>query len=156
MTSVLPFPGIARPYTTVKTFVDTNILVYAYDRGAGEKHVAAQRAIEQLWKDGNGLISTQVLQEFYINIRRKAQRPISISAARNLIADYLAWDPVVNNGTSILEAMDVERRYKLSFWDSLIVVAAQQSGAEILLSEDFNQGQKYGSVQVQSPFESNL
>ena len=141
---------------TVKTFVDTNILVYAYDRGAGEKHVAAQRAIEQLWENGNGLISTQVLQEFYVNIRRKAQRPISISAARNLIADYLAWDPVVNNGTSILEAMDVERRYKLSFWDSLIVVAAQQSGAEILLSEDFNQGQKYDSVQVRSPFESGL
>ena len=152
MTSVLPSPEAARHYTTVKTFVDTNILVYAYDRGAGEKHVQAQRAIEELWGNGNGVISTQVLQEFYVNVRRKAQHPISISAARNLIADYLAWDPVVNNGTSILEAMDVERRYKLSFWDALIVVAAQQSGAEVLLSEDFSNGQNYGSVEVVNPF----
>ena len=140
----------------MKIFVDTNILVYAYDRGAGDKHVRAQRAIERLWEEGSGAISTQVLQEFYINVRRKAEHPISISAARNLIADYLAWDPVVNNGTSILEALDVERRYKLSFWDALIVVAAQHSGAEVLMSEDFSHGQRYGSVQALNPFESPL
>ena len=138
---------------TVKTFVDTNILVYAYDRGSGDKHAMAQRAIGRLWEEGSGVLSTQVLQEFYINVRRKAQRPISITSARSLVADYMAWDPVVNDGTSILEAMDAERRHKISFWDALIVVAAQKSEAEVILSEDFSHGQKYGSVRVQNPFE---
>ena len=134
------------------TFVDTNILVYAYDRGAGDKHEHAQSAIEQLWEEGSGVLSTQVLQEFYVNVRRKARQPISISFARSLIADYMAWDPIVNDGTSILEAMDAERRYKISFWDALIVVAAQKSGADVLLSEGFNHGQKFGSVRVINPF----
>ena len=140
----------------VTTFVDTNILVYAYDRGAGDKHVVAQRNIEQLWEDGSGVLSTQVLQEFYVNVRRKAQRPISISSARSLVADCMAWDPIVNDGTSILEAMDAERHHKISFWDALIVVAAQKSKADVILSEDFSRGQKYGSVLVVNPFESDI
>ena len=138
--------------TIVKTFVDTNILVYAYDRGAGEKRDVARRRLEQLWAAGDGVISTQVLQEFYVNVRRKARKPMSRTSVRSLIADYLAWNPVVIDGTSVLEAIDAERRYRLSFWDALIVVAAQASGAGILLSEDFNDGQKYGSVQVVNPF----
>ena len=145
-------PTIEQACTTVKTFVDTNILVYAYDRGAGDKHELAQRALEQLWTEGDGALSTQVLQELYVNVRRKARQPISITSARSLIADYMAWDPVVNDGTSILEAMDAERRYKLSFWDALIVVAAQKSEADELLSEDFSHGQQFGSVRVRNPF----
>jgi len=137
---------------TVKVFVDTNILVYAYDRGAGDKHIQAQRAIEELWKGGNGVLSTQVLQEFYVNVRRKARQPISIISARSLIADYMAWDPIVNDGTSILEAMDAEGRHKISFWDALIIVAAQKGEADVILSEDFSHGQKFGSVRVINPF----
>lgn len=140
----------------MKTFVDTNILVYAYDRGAGDKHVQARSAISQLWEEGSGALSTQVLQEFYVNVRRKSRRPISISSARSLVADYMAWDPVVNDGTSILEAMDAERRHKISFWDALIVVAAQKCGADVILSEDFNHEQTYGAVRVQNPFEVEL
>ena len=137
----------------MKTFVDTNILVYAYDRGAGDKHAQARRTVGQLWEEGSGVLSTQVLQEFYVNVRRKAQRPLSIRSARSLVADYMAWDPVVNDGTSILEAMDAERRYKISFWDALIIIAAQRSEAGVILSEDFSHGQKYGSVRVLNPFE---
>jgi len=122
----------------VKAFVDTNVLVYAYDRGAGSKHERALSLVENLWKEGSGVLSTQVLQEFYVNVRRKAKKPISHDQARALIADYLTWDPIVNDGATLLEALDVEQRYKLSFWDSLIVVAAQKSGASILFSEDFN------------------
>lgn len=138
---------------TVKTFVDTNILVYAYDREAGDKHLLARRAVGQLWEDGTGALSTQVLQEFYVNVRRKSQRPISINSARSLVADFMAWDPVVNDGTSILEAMDAEQHHKISFWDALIVVAAQKCEADVILSEDFSHGQKYGSVRVVNPFE---
>jgi predicted nucleic acid-binding protein len=143
---------IVRLSTSVKSFVDTNILVYAYDRGAGRKHTLAQSTIEKLWQDNSGVLSTQVLQEFYVNVRRKALRPISIASARSLIADYMVWDPVVNDGTSILEAMDAERRYKISFWDALIVVAAQRCGANVILSEDFSHERRFGSAQVLDPF----
>jgi predicted nucleic acid-binding protein len=136
----------------VKAFVDTNVLVYAYDRGAGSKHERALGLVEKLWMEGSGALSTQVLQEFYVNVRRKARKPISHKQARSLIADYMSWDPVVNDGASMLEAIDVEQHYKLSFWDSLIVVAAQKSGASVLFSEDFNDGQKFGPVQVLNPF----
>lgn len=137
---------------TVKAFVDTNILVYAYDRGAGTKHELAMGLVEKLWQEGTGALSTQVLQEFYVNIRRKASKPVSIEQARSLIADYLSWNPIVNDGATMLEAIDVEHRYQLSFWDSLIVVAAQKSGADVIFSEDFNHGQKFGTVVVKNPF----
>jgi len=137
---------------TVKVFVDTNVLVYAYDRGAGSRHERAQSLLEKLWKEGNGILSTQVLQEFYVNVRRKAKRPVSIEQAKSLISDYLSWDPIVNDGATMLEAIDVEQRYQLSFWDSLIVVAAQKGGASVLFSEDFNHGQKFGSLVVQNPY----
>ena len=119
----------------VKTFVDTNVLVYAYDRGAGSKHARALSVVEKLWVEGTGVLSTQVLQEFYVNVRRKAQKPISHNQARALISDYLCWNPVVNDGATLLEAIDVERRYKLSFWDAMIVVAAQKSGICIYPTE---------------------
>ncbi len=138
--------------TIVKAFVDTNVLVYAYDRGAGLKHEQALSLVEELWKEGNGVLSTQVLQEFYVNVRRKARKPVSISQARALITDYLSWDPILNDGATMLEAIDMEQRYRLSFWDALIVVAAQKGGASVLFSEDFNHGQKFGSVVVQNPF----
>ena len=136
----------------VKVFVDTNILVYAYDLGAGDRHEKAQSLVQQLWQEGNGTLSTQVLQEFYVNVRRKAQRPITVEQARALISDYLAWDPVVNDGAAMLEAIDLEKRYKLSFWDSLIIAAARKGGAAIIFSEDFNHGQSFGSVEVRNPF----
>ena len=86
---------IALRFMTVKTFVDTNVLVYAYDRGAGNKHLQARRAIGQLWDEGTGALSTQVLQEFYVNVWRKSRRPISIRSPRSLVAVCMLWDPVV-------------------------------------------------------------
>ena len=138
----------------MKAFVDTNVLVYAYDRGAGQRHDRALGLLERLWMEGSGVLSTQVLQEFYVNVRRKAKKPISHDRARALIADYVSWDPVVNDGATLLDAIDVERKYKLSFWDAMIVVAAQKSGATVLYSEDFNDGQKFGGVRVQNPFKN--
>ena len=136
----------------MKAFVDTNVLVYAYDRGAGSRHERAARLVEALWQEGTGILSTQVLQEFYVNVRRKASRPISHEEARSLIADYLAWEPVVNDGALVLDAIDAETRYQLSFWDALIVVAAQKAGADVIYSEDMSDGQRFGSVQVRNPF----
>lgn len=136
----------------MKVFVDTNVLVYAYDRAAESKHVRARELVEELWNAGRGTLSTQVLQEFYVNVRCKARPPLSPEDARALVADYLAWDPIVDDGAAVLEAVDAAHRHRLSFWDALIVVAAVKSGASVLYSEDLNHGQMFESVQVLNPF----
>ncbi len=88
---------------------------------------------------------------FVDNLRRKARRPLDARATRDLIADYLTWQVIVNGGESILEAFELEVRYQISFWDALIVQAAQASGAGILYSEDLSDGQSYGPVRVVNP-----
>ncbi len=136
-------------------FVDTNILVYAHDASAGRKHERAKALVQQLWRDRTGIVSTQVLQELAVNLRRKAGRPVDSRTARDIVADYLTWHVVVNGGESILEALDLEARYQISFWDALVLQAAQASGAEVLYSEDFSDGQTYGSVRVVNPLRKN-
>ena len=135
-----------------KCFVDTNILIHAHDRSAGLKHERARQLVERLWTSGQGVLSTQVLQELCINLRRKIARPLAVEEIRQLIQDYLSWEIVVNAPASVLQALEIEARYKMSFWDSLILQAAESSGAAILYSEDFATGQKYGAVQVVNPF----
>ena len=134
-----------------RSFVDTNILMYAHDNAAGEKHERAKTLMEELWRERKGVVSTQVLQELAVNLRRKAARPLDAKATREIVADYLTWQVVVNSGESILEALDLEARFQISFWDALVVQAAQASGAEILYSEDLSDGQTYGTVRVINP-----
>ena len=135
-----------------KCFVDTNVLVYAHDSGAGEKHRTAVALLEHLWEERLGVVSTQVIQEFYVNVRRKARNPVSQVEARQLVEDYLAWEVVANDGASILEALTLEERFGISFWDALIVQAAQRAGTPTLYSEDLGALQRYGPVQVVNPF----
>lgn len=132
-------------------FVDTNILMYAHDTAAGDKHARAKTLVEDLWQNRSGVVSTQVLQELAVNLRRKAGRPPDARATREIIADYLTWQVVVNGGESILHALDLSERYQISFWDALILHAAQTTGAEILYSEDLSHGETYGSVRVVNP-----
>lgn len=134
-----------------KYFVDTNILMYAHDKAAGVKHERAKALVEELWSDRSGVVSTQVLQELAVNLRRKVARPLDGRATREIVADYLTWQVVVNGGDSILEAIDLEGRYQVSFWDALVIHAAHLSGAEVLYSEDLSDGQVYGSVRVVNP-----
>ena len=133
-------------------FVDTNILMYAHDSAAGEKHQRAKALVEELWETRVGVVSTQVLQELAVNLRRKAKKPLDAKATRDVVSDYLTWQVVVNGGDSILEALDLEAKYQISFWDALIVQAAHVSGAEVLYSEDLSDGQAYGAVRVINPF----
>jgi predicted nucleic acid-binding protein len=132
-------------------FVDTNILMYAHDTSAGEKHERAKTLVEELWRERTGVVSTQVLQELAVNLGRKAARPLDVKATREIVADYLTWQVVVNGAESILEALDLEARFQISFWDALILQAAQVSSAEILYSEDLSDGQTYGTVRVINP-----
>src|SRR5271169_5067060 len=134
-----------------KCFVDTNILVYAHDRSAGAKHQRAQMLLEQLWDSGLGVLSTQVLQELCINLRRKVSHPLPVEEVRLLIHDYSTWEVVTNTPESVLQALDIELRYKTSFWDALILQAAESSGAAVLYSEDLAAGQKYGPIEVVNP-----
>jgi predicted nucleic acid-binding protein len=139
-----------------KYFVDTNILMYAHDKAAGAKHERARALVEELWRDRTGVVSTQVLQELAVNLRRQAGRPLDGKGTREIIADYLTWHVVVNGGESILEALDLEARYQISFWDALVVQAAHASGAEVLYSEDLSDGQTYGSVRVINPLRADM
>jgi predicted nucleic acid-binding protein len=135
-----------------KCFVDTNILVYAHDLSAGEKHQQAQRLVEQLWDSRLGVLSTQVLQELCVTLQRKTSRPPKPQELRDLIEDYMAWEVVTNTAQSVLMGIDLAAKHRISFWDALIVHAAETAGASILYSEDLSNGQKYGSVQVLNPF----
>ena len=134
-----------------KYFVDTNILVYAHDRSAGVKHQRAQMLLEQLWDSGQGVLSTQVLQELCINLRRKVSDPRPMEEVRLLIRDYATWEVIINTPESVLQALDIEMRYMTSFWDALILQAAESAGASILYSEDLATGQRYGAIQIVNP-----
>jgi predicted nucleic acid-binding protein len=134
-----------------KRFVDTNILVYAHDRSKGAKHSRARALIEELWNSGLGVISTQVLQELCVNLRRKCDPPLSADETRSLIQDYSGWDVVVNTPESVLQALELESQHRISFWDALILQAAESAGAEILYSEDLSHRQRYGTIRVINP-----
>ncbi len=134
-----------------KYFVDTSILVYAHDTSAGAKHLRAKALVEDLWRQRSGVVSTQVLQELCVNIRRKARHPVDLRTAREIVADYLSWAVVTNTGESVLEALQLEEHYQISFWDALIIQAAEASGAAVLYSEDLSDGQTYHGVRVVNP-----
>jgi len=133
-------------------FIDTNILIYAFDVSAGKKHQVASHILNDLWNSGLGVLSTQVLQEFYINVVQKIQKPIDQKMAQEIIRDLLKWHVVVNNGDSILDAIDISEKYGYSFWDSLIIEAALTGGVSVLLSEDLQHGQVISGVTISNPF----
>jgi len=137
-----------------KVFLDTNIIMYAYDVSAGEKHEIAKKILVELWDSGLGVISTQVLQEFFVNVTQKIQKPLDKRLARDIISDLMKWDVVINDGESILEAVEILLRHGYSFWDSLIIEAAIRSGAVALLSEDLADGQIINGVTVKNPFKN--
>lgn len=136
-----------------KYFVDTNIFLYAHDRSAGLKHERARELVDQLWVSGQGVISTQVLQELCINLRRKVARPLPLEEVRHLLQDYLSWEVVVNTPASVIQALEIEVRFKTSFWDALILHAAETAGAAVLYSEDLTAGGHYGPIHVVNPLE---
>ena len=135
-----------------RSFVDTNVLVYAHDLGAGVKHERARGLVRTLWERRTDVISTQVLQELFVNLRRKASRPVSHVEARRLIDDYLTLEVIVNDGSAILAAVDLEEHYRLPFWDALIIRAATVAGVSTLHSEVLSHGQVFGHVQVVNAF----
>lgn len=137
-----------------KFFVDTNILMYAHLPSADAKCDRARQIVETLWQAGNGVVSTQVLQELCFNLRRKVTRPLPVDEVRQVIQDYLSWEVVVNTTESVIQALELEARHKISFWDALILNAAEACGATVLYSEDLSASQRYGTVRVVNPLKA--
>lgn len=132
-------------------FVDTNILVYAHDADAGVKRERAIEKLRQLWETDSGRVSVQVLQEFYINVTRKLASTVARSTAREVVSAYGAWVREPTTPQTVLRATDIAELAQISFWDALIVAAAEQVGAGQLLSEDLNPGQQIVGIRVVNP-----
>jgi predicted nucleic acid-binding protein len=135
-----------------KTFVDTNILIYAHDVDAKAKHEAAKRVLHDLWKGRTGVLSMQVLQEFYVNVTRKIASPLPKDAARQVVNTYAIWC-METTPAEIAAAFRIEDESRIGFWDALIVASATSSGAVRILSEDFNAGQTIGGIRIENPFQ---
>lgn len=135
----------------VDIFIDTNILIYAHDLDAGEKHDKASQLVHDFWdRRAVPSLSVQVLQEMHVNLIRKG---VSVDKSADTVRRYLAWRVMHNTKTLLRRAFDVQQRWQLSFWDSAVVAAAQQAGASTLWSEDLNAGQNYGGVVVVNPLD---
>ena len=137
---------------TGRVFVDTNVLIYAHDLDAGQKRERAVSILSELWEQENGIISVQVLQEFYVNVTRKIHNPLAPAAARGVIKNYLAWHVAPNDPSTVLLASEIAERNQLSFWDALIVASASFAGADRILSEDLNHGQVIEGIVIENPF----
>jgi len=137
---------------TAKVFVDSNVLIYAHDGDAGLKQKRAAERLDGLWDNGCGRLSTQVLQEFYTNVTRKIKRPLARSVAREVIRNYGIWVESAITPSTVVRASEISETWTISFWDSMILAAAEQDGADELLTEDLNHGQVIAGIRVVNPF----
>jgi len=131
-------------------FVDTNVLLYEIDASAPIKQRQARSWINRLWEENAGALSWQVLHEFYVNATRKLRDPAF--HARSVVELFTQWQPVDTTHALIQRGWYWTDAAHLSYWDALIVAAAERSGCQWLLSEDFQAGQKLGSITVINPF----
>ncbi len=137
---------------TAPVFVDANVLVYARDAGHEGKHAQANAWLAFLWESRRGRLSFQVLHEYYVTVTSKLKPGMSREAARHDIRDLLSWRPVPLEGALLAGAWLVQDRHRISFGDALVVSAAHVSSCRYLLTEDLQDGQRFGPVEVMSPF----
>jgi predicted nucleic acid-binding protein len=135
-----------------RTFIDTNVLIYAHDVDAGRKHQIALELLRTLWADRTGVLSTQVLQEFYVNATRKIRKPLTRPEARSIVGAYAPWCVDGITTGDIAAAFQIEDQARIGFWDALIVAVAARSRASRVVSEDLNPGQSIAGVTIHNPF----
>jgi predicted nucleic acid-binding protein len=135
---------------TTPVFVDTNVLLYAIDQANNRKHAAARKWRAGLWQSQRGRLSFQVLQEFYANVDRRS--PQAIEQAQAEIRDLLAWHPTAINAEILELGWRIQSRYKISFWDALIVASAKAASCRFLLTEDLQADQDFGGLTIVNPF----
>jgi predicted nucleic acid-binding protein len=134
-----------------KTFVDTNMSIYAHDAAAKLKREVAKSDVGELWSRRTGVLSMQVLQEFYVNVTRKIASPLPKDVARMVVSSYAIWC-VETTPAEISSAFRIEDESRIGFWDALIVASALKCGAIRILSEDLNAGQMISGMRIENPF----
>ncbi len=134
------------------TFVNTNILIYSHDTHDEAKHRAAENLLAQLWASGLGILSTQVLQEFYSAATRKLRPPLTPTLARHVVRDYSEWCRVDTDPLLIISASRLSEQHSINFWDALIIEAALRAGATELVTEDLHNDRRFGELTVRNPF----
>jgi predicted nucleic acid-binding protein len=136
-----------------RAFLDTNVLVYAFDASAGYRHEVARTLLEAAFSSSRGhWVSVQVLREFYVVVTRKVATPLSQDEAEDIVRDPCFLPVVEETADIVMAGLAIHRRHGLSPWDGLIVAAAAAVGCETLLSEDLNHGQVIEGVRVVNPF----
>ncbi len=133
-------------------FVDTNVFVYWRDASEPVRQPLAAAWLAQLWRERTGRTSTQVLSEYYVSVTRKLRPGISADDAWEDVRALMAWRPQPIDAAVLESGRDIERRYRLSWWDSLVVAAAKAQGCTLLLSDDLQDGMALGEITVRSPF----
>jgi len=135
-----------------RTFVDTNVLVYAFDFGSPLKRERARSVLFRLASEGAIVLSAQVLQEFYVTTTRKLVPPLSPEDAEAVVQRYAGLPLVTADAELVLAAIRTCRRYQISLWDALILRSAIAAGCQVVLSEDLQDGLQVESVRVENPF----
>ena len=138
--------------TTVAVFVDTNILVYSRDRADPTKQAVASEWLKALWDDQSGRTSFQVLSEYYVTVTRKLRPAMTAEDAWSDVRELMAWRPQQGDALLLRESREIEGRYQLSWWDSMIVAAARLQNCASLLTEDLQHGGVIAGVRVINPF----
>jgi predicted nucleic acid-binding protein len=136
---------------TGSVFFDTNVLVYAEDRGEPEKRTIALRLLADHIASDDIVVSAQVLNEFYVNVRR-LKRPLDAAGAFNALKQLAAFPVVPVTAELVVAAAAASERYRISHWDALILETARAAGCTVVLSEDLNDGQDYEGIRVENPF----
>lgn len=137
---------------TAPVFVDTNVFLYARDARDAVKQQRAAGWLEHLWRERLGRTSAQVLSEYYVTVTRKLDPGLPLLEAWEDVDALFAWRPQAVDEALMRRGHEIEQRHRLSWWDSLVVAAAQTQGCALLLSEDFQDGATYAGVIVRSPF----
>lgn len=137
---------------TERCFVDTNVLVYIYDSAHPTKQATAAELMTRLWRERSGRTSAQVLNELYVTLTKKLPRRLRPDEAWDIVHALTTWDPQAIDSNLLLRAREIERRYRISWWDSLIVAAAQLQDCDVLLTEDLQSGMTFNRLTVVNPF----
>ncbi|UJS24411.1 PIN domain-containing protein [Thiothrix winogradskyi] len=141
---------------SVKAFVDTNILVYSRDKSEEDKQAIALQWLAVLWQQRSGRISFQTLNEFYVTVTQRLKPGLSRPEAQADIRNLLLWNPLPVDSTVIENAWLIQERHRFSWWDSLILSAAQIQDCTYVLSEDMQHEQQIGNMTIINPFLSDL
>jgi predicted nucleic acid-binding protein len=135
------------------TFFDTNVLVYGFDLSNRQKYDVASELIREAFEKRIGVISTQVLKEFYVTVTQKIPIKMDMTDAEQAVRNFSVWKVVETDVALILKAIHVQRRHGLSFWDAMVVAAARVSGCAVLLTEDLSHDTFLDDLHILNPFE---